>query len=115
MQKSEKQDSPVGEAMPTTANAMMAVNPVVASAWVGVFAEGTRFLAHRLRKDLETQKAMLQCESATDLLAVQTRFYETAVQEYADEVMRFSDMVMRAVEETAGDAAASHLRDGNPQ
>jgi len=103
MQKSEKQEASVEEAMPTMANPMMAVNPAVASAWIGVFAEGTRFLAHRLRKDLETQKAILQCKSATDLLEVQTRFYETAIQEYAAEVMRFSEMVMRAAEETAED------------
>ena len=70
MRKLKKSESSTESGMAKGANAMMAMSPAVASAWGGVFAEGTRFLAHRLRQDLESQKAMLECKSATEFLQV---------------------------------------------
>ncbi len=87
---------------------MMAVSPAIATAWVGLFAEGTRFLAHRLRQDLDTQKALLASTSPTEMLEVQARFFETAIEEYSEEVMRLSGMMLRAAEESVEDAVEGH-------
>ena len=91
----------------------MVMNPAIASAWVSVFAEGTRFLAHRLRHDRETQKAILACTSATELLEIHVNFYQTAIEEYAEEAARLSEMVLQATEVTAEDAVAEHSSESN--
>ena len=108
MGKAKKSEASVEDQESKITATMMAVNPGIASAWVGVFAEGTRFLAHRLRQDLATQKAILDCNNATELLAVQAEFFETAIEDYSKEVMRLSNMVLRATEEAVEDAVSSH-------
>ena len=113
MKKPEKPVSSVGDEASAVTDAPMVVDPAIATAWVGVFAEGTRFLAHRMRQDLDTQKAILACKNPAELLEIQARFFETAVEEYSEEVMRFTGMVVRAAEETAEDAVASHSLDND--
>jgi len=77
MTKSKKksaQGKPEISALPA---AMMAGHPG-ARIWLEIMAESTRFVSERLQDDLETQKAMLRCESPAELVQLQSEFFRKA-------------------------------------
>ena len=46
------------------------------------------FITERIRQDVETQAEMLRCRTLDDVRDLQTRFFRTAVDQYAAEVNR---------------------------
>lgn len=90
--------------------AMIAVNPIAARAWMDLVAEGSRFVTDRLRQDLETQKAILECKTPAELLQVQTEFFKAAMEQYAGEASRFYDILAKATGDSIEDAESGHSR-----
>lgn len=95
---------------PITTAAMMAINPVVTKAWLDVMTESSRFVADRLQRDLETQKAMLACKSPAELLQIQSEFFQTAMEQYTNEAVRLYKMMSKATEDTIKDTKSGHSR-----
>lgn len=89
--------------------AMMAMSPSAAKAWFDIMTECSRFMMERLEQDMETQRAFLNCKSPTELLQLQTRFYQTALQQYSDQTMRVLEMMSDAAG-TSGIAPKSGSR-----
>jgi hypothetical protein len=50
------------------------------------------FVSARVREDMETQKELLRCRSFDDVREVQTRFFRTAMEQYAAESKRLMDL-----------------------
>ena len=46
------------------------------------------FITERIRQDVETQAEMLRCRTLDDVRDLQTRFFKTAVDQYAAEMSR---------------------------
>jgi hypothetical protein len=90
--------------------AAVAFNPVAAKAWQDIMSESARFLADRLRQDLNVQKAMLACKTPHELLFVQSEFYKKAVEQYAEGFTRLSKMMIEANRDTLEDARSGHSR-----
>ena len=80
--------------------AQMLVSPQAIDAWQGIVAEWGRFVTERSQRDIETQRAMLDCRSPSELMKVQTEFYQTAVQQYSEETMRLMQMMADAARKT---------------
>jgi hypothetical protein len=80
-------------------SAMAAGNPA-ARMWLDIMAESTRFVSERLQNDLETQRAMLRCQSPADLVQVQSDFIRKAVEQYTSEAQRMYQIMT----EVTGDA-----------
>ena len=59
------------------------------------------FVSTRVREDMEIQKELLRCRNFDDLREVQTKFFHTAVEQYAAELKRLlelsSEVVQRSV------------------
>ncbi|MDJ1017759.1 MAG: phasin family protein [Paracoccaceae bacterium] len=91
--------------------ALLAINPVATNAWLEIMSESTRFLTDRLNQDIETQKALLACRSPAELLQVQSEFFQSAMNQYAEEIARLSEMVTRGAEDTIEDAVSGHSRE----
>jgi hypothetical protein len=75
---------------------MMSVSPEAVESWQEIATEWGRFVTDRLQRDMETQRAMLDCRSPSELLKVQTEFYQTAIQQYSEETMRLMQMMSEA-------------------
>lgn len=67
---------------------LSAVNPATTKAWLDLMQESARFMTTRLQQDVETQKALLACKSPAELMQVQTEFFKTAAEQYADYTTR---------------------------
>lgn len=99
-----------GVEAPAIVATMIAANPVVAKAWMDMMTESARFMTERLRTDLETQQALMACRTPADLMEVQARFMNTAMQQYAAAAARFIDMTMTATKDIAEDMKSGHSR-----
>ena len=62
------------------------------------------FITERIRQDVETQAEMLRCRTLDDVRDLQTRFFKTAVDQYAAEVSR----LMKIGTDTMQRSLASH-------
>ncbi|MDQ2090706.1 phasin family protein [Marimonas arenosa] len=113
MGKPKKTKTDADIATPAFASAMMAVSPVATKAWLDVLSESTRFVADRLQQDLDIQKAMLACKNPTELLQVQTEFFQKAIEQYTDEAKRLFEMMSKATEDTIKDVQSGHSREYN--
>ena len=100
----------MGHDLSALSASMMATNPAAAKAWMDMMSEGARFVSARLQEDLEAQKAMLNCKSPTELLSLQTEFFQTAFRQYSEETMRLMQMMSEATGKTVEDAASGHKR-----
>ena len=101
MAKSKQSDE---EDAPAIVAAMMAINPVATKAWLDIMSEGTRFVTNRLEQDIETQKALLQCKTPSELIEVQSAFFKAALEQYSSEATRLFQMMSKAGEDTIKDA-----------
>ncbi|MFY0692146.1 MAG: phasin family protein [Paracoccaceae bacterium] len=90
--------------------AMAALNPVAGAAWLELMNESARFVSDRFKQDLETQKALLDCKSPTDLMRVQSEFYQKAIEQYAAETTRMIEMMSKATQQSLDEAKSSHAR-----
>lgn len=75
--------------------AMGTFGPAAVEAWQEIMTESTRFVTERLQKDAEVQQALLNCKNPTELLQVQTEFYETAVKQYSAEATRMFEIMAK--------------------
>ena len=59
------------------------------------------FITQRIRQDVETQTEMLRCRTLDDVRDLQTRFFKTALDQYAGEASRLmkigTDMMERSL------------------
>ena len=62
------------------------------------------FITERIRQDVETHAEMLRCQTLDDVRDLQTRFFKTAVDQYAAEMSR----LMQIVTDTMQRSLASH-------
>lgn len=53
-------------------------------------AELTHFVAQRMQEDIRAQKEILQCRTLDELREAQTRFFQTAIEQYSEEASRLS-------------------------
>jgi len=63
------------------------------------------FVSTRVREDMETQKELLRCRNFDDLREVQTKFFHTAVEQYAAESKRILELSSKVVQRSAIGAA----------
>lgn len=80
--------------------AMIAGHPATSKLWLDIMAESTRFVSERLQNDLETQKAMLRCQTPTELMQLQSEFFRKTVEQYTTEAHRVFEMMTGATQET---------------
>jgi hypothetical protein len=71
-----------------TLHNMGAASAVLLEGLTKVQAEIADFIAERIRQDVETQADMLSCRNLDDVRDLQTRFFRTALDQYAAEVSR---------------------------
>lgn len=95
MAKSKAQSTKPPETNPM-ADVMATFTPMAAEVWQEIMREGARFMTERLQKDLETQQAMLSCKSPTELLQLQSDFYQSALSDYSAEATRMLALMGRA-------------------
>ena len=110
MAKKQKSRVDTGVEIPAAMVAMMSANPVFAKAWMDMMSEGARFLTDRLRTDLETQQALMACRTPAEVMEVQAKFLNTAMQQYADEAARVVQMMMTASKDISEDLKTGHSR-----
>lgn len=61
------------------------MNPQV---WQEIMSESAAFMTERLKKDLETQQAMLTCKSPVELIKIQSEFVQETLTDYTEEATR---------------------------
>ena len=90
-------------------SAIAAGNPA-ARMWLDIMAESTRFVSERLQNDLETQRAMLRCQSPADLVQVQSEFFRKAMEQYSSEAQRLFQIMTEATSDTVKDTKTGTKR-----
>ncbi|SEM58015.1 Phasin protein [Roseovarius tolerans] len=90
-------------------SAMAAGNPA-ARMWLDIMAESTRFVSERLQNDLETQRAMLRCQSPADLVQVQSDFIRKAVEQYTSEAQRMYQIMTQVTGDAVKDTKTGTKR-----
>lgn len=75
---------------------MTAFGPKAVEAWQEIINESVSFMTERLEKDLETQRALLNCKTPADLLKVQTDFLESTMAQYSEGAKRFMNLMAKA-------------------
>jgi len=110
MAKPDKTETKADTDTPALTAAMMAVNPVATKAWLDIMSESSRFFTDRLKQDLEAQKGMLACKDPSELLAIQTQFLQSAIEQYSDYTNRLFRRMSAAAQDTAKDAQSGRSR-----
>ena len=108
MGRDKKSEADSGADMMTAG--MMAINPIATSAWSDIMSESARFVTDRLQKDFETQKAIMACRTPAELLQVQSEFFKSAMEQYADEANRIFKLMSKATEDTIEETQSGHSR-----
>ncbi|MDT8328232.1 MAG: phasin family protein [Roseovarius sp.] len=90
--------------------AMIAGHPAASRLWLDIIAESTRFVSERLQNDLETQKAMLRCQTPTELMQLQSEFFRKTVEQYTTEAQRLFEIMTEATEGAVKDTKTSAKR-----
>jgi len=107
MTKSPK-TPPVAPETPALTSALtsgMAAGSPAARVWLDIMAESTRFVSERLQNDLETQTALLRCQSPADLMQLQSDFFRRAVHQYTSEALRLCEIMTKEATDIATDMA----------
>ena len=60
--------------------------------------EIAKFVAERIRQDLESQTELMRCRSLDDVLDVQSRFLNTAMDQYSAEATRLAQIGAEMIE-----------------
>ncbi|MDU9005009.1 phasin family protein [Sedimentitalea todarodis] len=85
--------------------ALLQANPKVMEAWLDLMNESARFVADRLQKDQETQKALLSCNTPAELMQVQSEFLSNAVSQYTAQTTRVFEKMSEATRVTLTETA----------
>jgi hypothetical protein len=94
----------------TALTSAMAVGSPAARMWLDIMAESTRFVSERLQNDLETQRAMLRCQSPADLMQVQSDFFRKAMEQYGSEAQRLFQIMTEATGDAVKDTKTGTKR-----
>lgn len=62
-------------------------------------AEFSDFVAMRLKEDVKAQQEMLECRDLQKLAEIQTRFFQTAVEQYSAETGKMMQMSSEMLED----------------
>ncbi len=65
-------------------------NPM--SQWFALWAEGGRFFADRVQRNLEFQQAAFRCRSPLELMELQSAFLQRAAEQYTVEMGRLTEL-----------------------
>ncbi len=98
--------SPADTVIDAVTQSQQDVIDTVEAAQVSMLANLTRvqremadFVSERLRKDMEAQQDLLRCKSFDEIRSVQSSFFRTAVDQYAQEATRLfrlgSEIIVR--------------------
>jgi hypothetical protein len=63
------------------------------------------FVSIRVRQDMETQKELLRCRSFDDVREVQTKYFQTAMEQYAAESKRLMELSSEVIQRSANRGA----------
>ena len=110
MSKSKRKQPELGFEIPAAAAAAIAINPIVAKAYVDLMSESARFMTERLQRDMDLQKEMLACKSPAALLDIQSRFFKETMAHYTEEASRYMQMISNASQDIVEDAKSGHSR-----
>ena len=110
MPKSKKAELESAVEVPAAVATMMAVNPVMAKAWMDLMSEGTRFLTERLKRDLDYQQRLLACRDPMEFMQLQTEFVRETMEQYAEEASRAFKMAFKSAEDIEEDVKHGHKR-----
>lgn len=110
MAKSKKADPESAVEVPAAVATMMAINPVMAKAWMDMMSEGTRFLTDRLRRDLAFQQRLLACRDPMEFMQLQTEFVRETMEHYTEEASRAFKMAFQSAEDIEEDVRHGHKR-----
>jgi hypothetical protein len=113
MPKADKTSPESAIEVPAGVAAMMAVNPVMAKAWMDMMSEGTRFLTDRLQRDMAFQVRLLACRDPMEAMQMQTEFVRETMQQYADEASRVFKMAFQSADDIGEDVSHGHKREHN--
>ena len=113
MGKSPKTSADASIALPSTATAMLAVNPLVLKAWMDLTSESARFMAERLRRDMELPGDLIACKDPAELMQVQSEFFKSAIDQYLEEAVRYSQMSVAAFQSIVDEMRAAHTSEYN--
>jgi len=89
---------------------MMTNTSASAKAWTEMMTEMTRFVSERLQNDVETQKAMLRCQTPADLMHLQSEFFRKTVEQYTGEAQRLFAIMTEATEGAVKDTKTGTKR-----
>ncbi|MEQ3708151.1 MAG: phasin family protein [Tateyamaria sp.] len=104
MTKSTQTETPALAAMLNT------FNPHASTVWAEVMNAQTRFIMDRLQKDMEAQKAVLTCRDPSQLLQIQSDFYQSTIAEYAEQTARMLKLTTDVTAKTMEAAKAGYSR-----
>ena len=93
--------TPSGKSETSALTSAMAAGHPAARIWLDIVAESTHFVSERLQNDLETQQALLRCQSPTDLVQLQTEFFRKTVEQYTSEAQRIFGIMTDAANDEA--------------
>src|SRR5210317_35789 len=100
MKKNENSKPATDATRSSTSPQFWALNPLVSMAgmagWAEMMKESSEFFAERLEKDLEAQRALLNCKSLIDVMRVQSEFCRNAFEQYNAEFKRMTELWSQA-------------------
>lgn len=105
MPRAKPKDQQADPSITEKTQAMLGANPRVMEAWLELMNDSARFVADRLQKDQETQKALLNCKTPTELMQVQSEFFNDAVNQYTAQTTRMFEKVSEATRVTLTETA----------
>lgn len=95
----------IGEMEMTFIAPIGAFGMAMADAWLDLCEEWTGFVTRRLRQDVRTANAMLQCKNPAEIPKVQAAFFQKAMDEYQEEAGRVNAVLRDASRKfSTGDA-----------
>ena len=98
----------IGEMEMTFIAPIGAFGMAMADAWLDLYEEWTGFVNRRLRQDVRTTNAILQCQNPGEIPKIQAAFMQKAMDEYQHESGRVSTVLQDASRKfSTGDAQDS--------
>ncbi|MEM7734060.1 MAG: phasin family protein [Pseudomonadota bacterium] len=104
---SSKPKKTIASAVPPTTTD---TTPAMAQIWADIMQESAHFLSQRLQENLATQHALLMCKTPQGVVQVHSEFIFTAMQHYADEAQRISNIMTKASDDFTKLAGQSSSR-----
>jgi len=95
----------------TGLSAMTSASPTHSKVWTDIMSQNTRFVSALLQEYLEAQKAMLACKNPSEVVQIQSMFFQIAFEQYTTEALKMFDIMTGATEETIKNTKTRYKRD----